>query len=87
MDEDALSGRAANPKQTGGYVGCQVYGNCVRGVLTAWASADWRWPVAFVVVVVVGALVGRVIDRAFARWGEPPRCRARTRRHTDDRTH
>lgn len=40
------------------------------GVLTAWASADWRWPVAFVVVVVVGALVGRVIDRAFARWGE-----------------
>ena len=32
LDEDALSGRAANPKQTGGYVGCQVYGNCVRRV-------------------------------------------------------
>ena len=26
LDEDALSGRAANPKQTGGYVGCQFYG-------------------------------------------------------------
>ena len=32
LDEDALSGRVANPKQTGGYVGCQVYGNCVRHV-------------------------------------------------------
>ena len=32
LDEDALSGRAANHKQTGGYVGCQVYGNCVRRV-------------------------------------------------------